>query len=314
MANCDKLFKEFNNTIKLSKAKKDSLRTSRDSLRKKAKDKFKDKGYELKFHWQGSFAMNTIIMPKDGNYDVDDGAYIQGAEVPNEKIETLRKWLIEVAEEHTTLPPENKASCVRVLFKEKYHVDLVLYHKKSGAHPKLAHKSNGWVDSDPKEFMEWFNKRCDENGQLKRVVRYFKAWGDELRGEMPSGIIFTILTANNIRFDDRDDISFLRTMESIYATLKVLFVCYRPTTPTSEDLFAGYSETRKKYFMDRLSSFIQSGNQALEMANQKDACPKWQKHFGERFPCNLAEDNLEEAKSFNAPAFIKSDSRSAYQK
>lgn len=311
MANCDNLFKLFNDAIQLSQAKKDTLRTSRNSLRKRVKENFKDEGYDLKFHWQGSLAMNTIIMPKDGDYDVDDGAYIQGEELPDEKIETLRKWLIEAAEEHTTLPPQDKPSCVRVLFKEKYHVDMVLYHKKTGMHPQLAHKTKGWIDSDPKEFIEWFNKRCDKNGQLKRIVRYFKVWGDELRGEMPSGIIFTILAANNVRFNDRDDVAFLSTMEAINATLSISFVCYRPTTPTSEDLFAGYSETRRKYFMDRLSSFIQSGKQALEMPNQKDACPKWQKHFGERFPCDLAEDDLEESKTFKAPAFIKSDSRSA---
>jgi hypothetical protein len=315
MANCDNLFKEFNNTIKLSESKKDSLRTSRDSLRKKAKEKFREKGgYDLKFHWQGSLAMNTIIMPKDEDYDIDDGAYIQGEDVPKESVETLHNWLVEAAEEHTALQPKDKPTCVRVFFKEKYHVDLVLYHKKLNAHPQLAHKSKGWTDSDPKEFMEWFNARSDDNGQLKRVVRYFKTWADELRGEMPGGLIFTILATNNIRFNDRDDVSFLETMETIYSTLNNLFVCYRPTTPTNEDLFANYSETRRKYLLERLNSFIQSGKQTLEMPNQKDACPKWQKHFGERFPCNLAEDKLENSKSFDAPAFIKSDARSAYHK
>lgn len=314
MANCDNLFKEFNNTIKLSEPKKDSLRTSRNSLREKIKNKFKEKGgYDLKFHWQGSFAMNTIILPNDADYDIDDGAYIQGDKVPTESIETLHSWMIEAAEEHTTLPPKDKATCVRVFFKEKYHVDLVLYHKKSNLHPQLANKNLGWTDSDPKEFIEWFNARCDDGGQLKRVVRYFKGWADELKGEMPSGLIFTILATKNIRFNDRDDVSFLETLESIHSTLNSQFVCYRPTTPANENLFGSYSETRRKYFMERLSSFIQSGKQALELSNQKDACPKWQKHFGERFPCNLAEDKLEGSKSFEAPAFIKSDARSANQ-
>jgi hypothetical protein len=314
MANCDKLFKEFNDIIKLSKPKKDSLRTSRDSLRKKAKEKFKDKGYELKFHWQGSFAMNTIIIPKDGDYDVDDGAYLLVEETPIESIDSMHKWLVEAAEDHTTIPPKDKPTCVRVFFKENYHVDLVLYHKKKESCPQLAHKSNGWTDSDPKEFMDWFNAHCDKDGQLKRLVRYFKVWADELRGDMPSGLIFTILTTNNVKFNERDDVAFLETMEGIYATLSIQFVCYRPTTPKNENLFAGYSETRQKYFLDSLTSFIQSGRQALELQNQKDACPKWQKHFGERFPCNLSEDILENSKSFDAPAFLKSDARSASPK
>ena len=187
---------------------------------------------------------------------------------------------------------------------------MVIYHKKTNEHPKLAHKSKGWIESDPKEFKDWFASKCDDGGQLKRVVRYFKAWADELRGDMPSGLIFTILAADNVRFNERDDIAFLETMKAIKSSLDDHFECYRPTTP-HEDLLVEYSETRKNYLMDRLSSFITSGEQALEMVNQKDACPKWQRHFGDRFPCELAEDSMEDAKTFAAPAFIKSDARSA---
>jgi hypothetical protein len=99
-------------------------------------------------------------------------------------------------------------------------------------------------------------------------------------------------------------------MKRIHNSLKFDFRCPRPTTPQGEDLFAEYSDTSKNYFLERLESFIRSGEQALEEANQKDACPKWKRHFG-RFPCDLAEDELAEAKRFEAPAFIQSDARSA---
>jgi hypothetical protein len=312
MADCDNLFTEFDKRIQLSTSQKDSLRTSRDSLRKKIKAKFKEQGYDLKFHWQGSFAMNTIIGPKDNDYDIDDGSYILGDNRPKESIKTLHQWIVDAAKEHTDQDPKDTDPCVRVFFKEKYHVDLVLYYKKDDwAHPELADKGKGWTESDPKEFMEWFNARVDAKRQLKRVVRYFKAWADELRGDMPTGLIFTILATNNIKLNNRDDVAFLDTMEAIHSTLDNSFCCFRPTTPSDEDLLAGYSETRKKYLMGRLDSFIRSGKQALEAKNQKDACPKWQKHFGDRFPCDLAEDKLEDAKSFDAPAFLKSDARSA---
>ena len=68
MANCDNLFKEFDKIIKLSESKKDSLRTSRDSLRKKTKEKFKidkfeaekykDKNYEIKGEFNPMFTVN----------------------------------------------------------------------------------------------------------------------------------------------------------------------------------------------------------------------------------------------------------------
>ena len=68
MANCSNLFREFDDRIKLSEPKKDSLRTSRNSLRVKVKEKFKGEGYDIKFYWQGSFAMHTIINPKDSDF------------------------------------------------------------------------------------------------------------------------------------------------------------------------------------------------------------------------------------------------------
>ncbi len=310
MANCDNLFKEFDQRIKLSVTKKQSLRISRNSLRSKIKEKLKDEGCDTKFFWQGSFAMNTIITPKDDDYDIDDGIYIQGDGEPKIEISTLRKWVVKAAEGHTSIPPKDKNNCVRVYFKEGYHVDLVVYHKNKDEHPKLAHKTKGWILSDPKEFMEWFNSKCDEGGQAKRIVRYFKAWADNVREEMPSGIILTVLAINNLRLNGRDDVAFLETMKSIHDILSTRFECIRPTTPC-EDLFADCSGNDKDYFMEKLHAFIQSGNQAMEVTNQKDACPKWQRHFGDRFPCSMAEDTLDDAKSFDAPVFIRSDARSA---
>jgi hypothetical protein len=311
MANCDNLFKVYNERIKLSEPRKDSLRISRNALRARVKEKFKKEGLELKFYWQGSFAMRTIITPKDGNYDIDDGIYIQGDDEPKTDIEKLHSWVVEAAKDHTTIDPIDKDTCIRVYFKEGYHIDLVLYHKKPREHPKLAHKKKGWTLGDPKEFMEWFYSKCDGAGQAKRIVRYFKSWADNIRGEMPSGIILTILAINNLCLNDRDDIAFLETMKLMYASLSIKVECFRPTTPHEEDLFADYSQDDKDFFMEKLSAFIKSGNQAMELANQKDACPKWQRHFGDRFPCGMAEDMLDDAKSFDAPVFIRSDARSA---
>jgi hypothetical protein len=311
MANCDNLFKEFNERIKLNSSLKSSLRISRNSLRDKVRITFKDKGgYAVKFFWQGSFAMNTIIAPKDSDYDVDDGIYIQTNSLPKESPAILHSWIVQAARDHTSIEPTDRNPCVRVHFADGHRVDLVLYHYGNSEHPKLAHKRDGWVLSDPKEFIEWFNAKCDDGGQLKRLVRYFKTWSDDLRGEMPKGLILTILATQNMVLNARDDIAFLETMKKIRATLNFSFICYRPTTP-HEDLFAEYSATRKQYFLDRLDSFIRSGEQALEEPNQKDACPKWERHFGERFPCEIAEDSLEAAKSFSSPAFISSDARSA---
>lgn len=180
MADCDNLFELFDEELKLSDTKKGSLRTSRDSLRKKVAKKFKEKGYDVKPHEQGSFAMGTIITPLDGDFDIDDGTYMLVDEEPKETIATLHRWVKEAAKDHTGKDPIDKNPCVRVLFADGYHVDLVIYYKSENGDSFLAHKRDGWVVSNPPKFMKWFTEQTDEKGQLKRLVRYFKAWGDNL--------------------------------------------------------------------------------------------------------------------------------------
>ncbi len=61
----------------------------------------------------------------------------------------------------------------------------------------LAHKTKGWIVSDPKAFKDWFIKKVQDNDeQLRRVVKYMKAWKEYK--EVPlKGIGITILAANN---------------------------------------------------------------------------------------------------------------------
>lgn len=310
MANCHSLFKDFNDTVKLGSSYKSELRTSRNDLRTKVRAKFSEQGYEVKFHEQGSFAMGTIIQPKDGNYDIDDGVYLLQESEPGTPIATLHAGVVEAAEDHTSIQPSDRNPCVRVHFKEGHHVDLVIYYKTEYDHPRLAHKRDGWIVSDPKEFMDWFKERARNRAQLRRLVRYFKAWADNLSGVMPRGLMLTILAVNHYHADARDDVAFLETMRLMRDALKFSFTCMRPTTPY-EDLFANYAETNKQYLLDRLDSFITSGDQAVEEPNQKEACKKWQRHFGDRFSCSNAQEQLDAAKAFDTAAFIRTDGMSA---
>ncbi len=82
--------------------------------------------------------------------------------------------------------------------------------------PELAQK-NSYIKSDPIEFLNWFNNLADE--QLRRIVRYFKAWRDKQMQDsdiiFPPGIILTILATNNYVKNDRDDVSMHETLQKI---------------------------------------------------------------------------------------------------
>ena len=238
--------------------------------------------------------MNTIINPIDGNYDIDDGVYFLFDEEPTQAVTTFHKWIYDAVNGYTNTPPSDKNTCIRVFFQAGHHIDLPIYYKVGDNSPMLGHKSKGWVSSDPKEFMDWFKSKTDQSGQLRRIIRYFKAWKDNKKGELPSGLILTILVVNHIKYNSRDDIALRDTLVEIKNSLDSNFCCYRPTTPTDEDLFKDFSQTRKDYFLDRLSSFVQSANEAIVSDDHQKASKKWESHLGNRFPVSLAEDKSDD--------------------
>lgn len=245
--------------------------------------------------------MNTIIYPLDGEFDVDDGIYFLVDQKPIYSVSTFHDWIYKAVDGHTQQKPVDKQTCVRLIYAGQYHLDLPIYYVIEGQCPRLAHKGKGWIDSDPREFIKWFNQQADKDSQLKRIVRYLKAWSDYRARDLPSGLIFTILAANNISLHDRDDVALYQTLVNIKNSLDGWFVCYRPTTPKGEDLLANYSKTNKDYFLGQLGSFIESAEKALsDKTNQKDACKAWQRHFGYRFPCDLSKDATD---SLLQPAF-----------
>lgn len=335
MANCHTLFIDFDECVTLTDTRKKSLKRSRKSIRNRIRNYFKEKKPNEtipKFHSQGSFEMNIGVNPigrkeiVDGvektlfKYDVDDGAYFIDKEDRRRKIQTYHDWIYEAVDGYTDEDPIDKNTCVRVLFHDGHNIDLPIYFmdkEEVDVIPELAHKTNGWVESDPRAFVKWFNDKAKENPQLCRLVRYLKAWCDYQNFEdgsnkMPSGLVMTIWAVENAIFTtNRDDIVLRDTLQAIKNKVDVdaTYKCERPTVKMGEDLLKNYSY--KSFFKERLGEFLKSAQQACNESNQKEACYKWQKHLGSRFPCHLAEDKDENASSFVTPVIVRNNSKSA---
>ena len=311
MANCNSLLRDYNDAIKLNSSDEDKLRRSRTALRNRIKEKIKERhGLTPKFFGQGSFYTQTIIKPEDGDYDVDDGVYFLYDETPPETPTTFHQRIVKAVDGYTEASPTDKDPCVRVSFKAGYHIDLPIYRKVGDAAPELAHKRDGWLESDPKAFSNWLKERVDSDGQLRRIIRYLKGWKDHRAGSLPSGLVLTILACDHVCHDDRDDVALHDTLVAIHDALNDDFSCKRPTTPVGEDLLAGTSETAKTYTLDRLDSFVRSASEAIELESRRQACKKWQLHLGDRLSCPV-EDSLENARTFEKAAFVRSSGRSA---
>ncbi|WP_149244314.1 CBASS cGAMP synthase [Dyadobacter sp. 32] len=365
MANCHQSFNEFNQVIRLTENRRNTLIAARDSLRQRVQVSFDGKKNELpavtelQFQTQGSFVMDTIINPIAEEYDLDDGIYFIGhlprSSRPKTKVfhdfvyYSILNWNNQVEE------VTDKDTCVRVRYKggyelllemklvdkiqNRFHIDLPIYYTTTKRSPDLAHLKAGWMTSDPIAFINWFEGKVNsgfkeaflyekkaflneyrqwrdrirqEDAQLRRMVRYLKAWADYQRTlgrEMPCGIILTILVAENFVGSDRDDIALQATLGKILAKLEEKFCCFRPTPPTTDDLFEGYEH--EDIFMERLRAFTASARQAINETNPKRACGKWQLHFGNRFSCVNMPDIEENATTYSKPAIIATNAKSA---
>jgi len=331
MANCHNQFVDFNKTISLTDDRKKKLKKSRTNLRDWIRDDFKENHkdeIQPKFTSQGSSEMKTTVNPiartieVDGEektitkYDTDDGIYFIGPLDERKSVQTYHNWIKDAVDGYTGMSPVDKNTCVRTKFADGRHIDQPIYFidEDDADEPKLAHRRDGWVVSDPRAFSTWFNDQAKQNEQLRRLVKYLKGWCDyqnfnDDSKKMPTGFVLTIWAANNFNANSRDDIAIRDTLQNMYNALSVYFECLRPTVPKNEDVVSNYSY--EDYFMDKLKSFLDSAKQAINETNPKNACYKWQKHLGPRFSCSTAKDEDEGAKSYSAPAVIGSNAKSA---
>lgn len=308
MANCNEHFKEFNEKIRLTDARRKSLKASRKELRSRVKNWFRENKPDEpqpKFAGQGSMLMDVIINPiprkvKKGTeektilyYDVDDGIYFVGDKEAKDRSTPTdyHNWVYQAVKGHTDQDPVDKNACIRTLFADGHNIDQPIYYKK-GDVPELAHKRDGWIPSDPKAFADWFNELAAKEPQLRLLVRYGKGWFDKREFEneskpMPAGIILTILFAENAVYrKDRDDIALKETLMVVHSKLQREFVCNRPTTPKGENLLKDYAH--RDYFMQCMVDFIEDAKKALQEKNFRKSTELWRKHLSDRFP--LGED------------------------
>lgn len=315
--NIQKAFNQFNDIITLKGIKRDNLITGRNGLRNRIKSKFDEKKrLQPKFCMQGSFAMKTTVNPVgDKEYDVDDGVYIQGysekdiSEWPS--VQTVHNWIREAVQNYTSNEPIDKNTCIRVVFANKYHIDLPIYIQKD-ENIYLAHKEKGWTISDPKEFTDWIiDKVKGYEEQLRSNVKYLKAWKDYSNIDL-KGIEITILVANNFYRSSENDLnSLLGTVANINNMLKYNFSCKKPVKPY-EDLFKEKSDTQQEQILKSLERLEEQLNKA---ANEEDIDKIYDilnKVFGDRFP--KIEKDKEEQENYirtSSPAIIKNDGHSA---
>ncbi len=319
MANCHDLFLSFHEAIGLSESKKERLRQARDAIRDRIKKKFAEakRTPVPQFVAQGSYAMHTIVTPLDGEYDIDDGIYLQHLDKKDDRDwptpETVHRWVFDAVLGRTDQDPIDKRTCIRVMYAGQYHVDLPIYCELNGLILHAERGENGWHKSDPQKITEWFMDSASRRGdQLRRMVGYFKAWADwnSRNGKLPSGLILTVLVVEKFAPHERDDVCFGQLATAVYTRILSTPYVYNPTD-AAEDFYAQYDDVQKKRFIVALRRLKDTAADALSSESKIEACKSWRGELGERWiDCDKLQED-DKPRYTKGPAILKDDARSA---
>lgn len=332
MADVQALFEAFHNKIRTYYEINDTLREKKDIIVKRVNSHLAEKKRPSCVEFiQGSYKMKVGILAVKGlEYDIDVGLRFSFKELDH-SAEEVRGWVFEAVDGHTERV-EKRSACIRVVYADDYHVDLVPYawwDDASGAEQyRLAHKTKNWRPADPPGLVEFVNRirkpfegakdKATDTDQFRRVVRYLKRWNDVAipreSDDKPSGLALLLLTRHYlpgpIGADSGDDRSALEQISSAAAATVGRIVEHKPT-PEKEDVFAKISESGMKSLKGRFAVLRDVLQLARNTSDVQKACKELKGVFGDDFPCpNGQAKGAETALRTAAPAIVPS-SRSA---
>ena len=208
---------------------------------------------------QGSMAMHTVVQNDKRDYDIDVAVVFEkdnlgglGARaVRNMVANALRRKAGQFAEE-----PEIKTSCVRIKYQDGYHVDFAVYRRylENGKY-QYEHAGAEWSKRGIRAVEDWFkDETVEKGGDLRKVIRLSKMFCRSREAwDMPSGLLQTVLCAEQLDRHERIDEQFYYTMEAIVRRLEITLEVNapvdngRPLTSRDADL------TRMQNWKNRLS-------------------------------------------------------------
>lgn len=153
----------------------------------------------------------------------------------------------------------------------------------------LAHRKDNWKESDPRPVKEWFLKAVDDKGQqLRRVVRYLKAYRDwKWTSGGPASILLMAAAVPLFEKQERrDDLALLTVVKGLPAALRK---GVNNPVDDSESLTDRLREGSKERDLveEAAAAFEQLAtllDGAVAASNPAQACAWMQQAFGPRFP------------------------------
>jgi hypothetical protein len=211
----------------------------------------------------------------------------------------------------------DKPTCIRIEVDNESHIDIPLYAipdkefetltKAAAARYKtldvalreserdawtalpknlvlLAHREEDWKVSDPRLIKDWFLRQVDLKGeQLRRVVRYLKAYRDQQWNTGGPSSILLMVAAESVfeKRERRDDLALLDVVRKIPYLLRKGI--YNPTEQ-SESLTDRLEPQDLDQIANKFEEFCKYLSGCIQATDKEQACNWMCSQFGTRFP------------------------------
>lgn len=172
----------------------------------------------------------------------------------------------------------------------------------------MATKNNGWRDSDPRPVKDWVNSEANIKGeQLRRVMRYIKAWRDHQTWEIdkdPKSILLMVATAKafDVSVHGHDDVALAKVCErlpEIFRGKVINPVTLDRPVEKQEDLASRLDRDGiRDLLVSRMQNLSKVVNNAIyECGDPEKACLILRSEFGNRLPNDPSRVVVESVKA-----------------
>lgn len=301
MFNCAEALRQFHDdSILLPEEKRKTLRDCRSANQKRLKEGLKaaKEPSPVRFVKQGSYAMKTTIQQPNNDYDIDDGALFvkkdlkdsQGAD--KTALDARNMVCAALQDKAFKKKPEVRENCVRVYYNEGHHVDIPVYRIVDPDAKDTVYElaSADWKQSNPEGVTKWFeecvkrhNGQDDDSSQLRRMVRYLKAFAiSRPSWNMPSGFILTVLANELYRSTAKDDEALYNLFAALKVRLAASLVVRHPVLP--ENITKTAQDPNMVEFREKVSWALDQLKVLLNAScSEKEALKAWATVFNTDF-------------------------------
>lgn len=169
--------------------------------------------------------MHTVVQNDEKDYDIDVAIVFEKDNLNGLGARATREMVadaLKIKTKQFNAEPEVKTSCVRIKYKEGYHIDFAIYRRykedKFNDNYKYEHAGNSWSERGIRSLEDWFKNEIKYKGnKIRNIIRFSKMFckSREFWKNMPSGLIQTILCSEQLVNINRIDELFYITMKKI---------------------------------------------------------------------------------------------------